>query len=465
MSVAQWRADSKCITALAFPLILTQLSQVALSTTDIAMMGMLEPIDLAAGGLAVSIFGFLRSMGVGLVTPTGNMVAAASVGTIRPSSRESELRALLYSSFLMATIAGLFFWGLMLVAGTGLAWLGQNAGVAARAADYLVFVAPGIVPLLWFQTLRNFTIGLRRPGPLLLITLLAVAVNAALNFVLMFGYLGMPALGLIGIACSTTTVNFFSFFLFLTIIRRDKEMAPYLSWRQWHPRRADVIRLWRAGLPVAATYGSEAGFFLVLLLLVGSISADALAAHTIVNQAVYIVFMISVGISQATSICISRSWALKQVEQSASLAYTGLALGLVCMAVVGAIYLRWPHQVLSLFFSEGTDRMVLMSNALPLLMIAGMLQFFDCAQNIGIGILRGAGETRSSFVITLFGYWGIGFPIAWLLGKYFSFGASGIWVGLTLGLLMTAMQLLHRFRRILKSKRIAVSRGDFDYAN
>ena len=444
MSAAQWRADSVHIAGLAVPLILTQFAQVALSTTDIMMMGLLGPLDIAAGGLALAVFNLFRTAGVGLVTPTGNLVAAAS-GAARAGS---DIRDLVSASFAVATAAGLLFWAAMLGAGKLLLWLGQDAVVVSKAAVYLSAAAPGIVPLLWFQVLRNVTVGLRRPGPLLAITLGSIGVNAALDYALMFGAFGLPALGLAGIACSTTLVNLFSFIVFLAIARRDPALAPLLSIRAWPAGAQALRRMWKMGLPVAATYGSEAGFFAVISLLVGTLGAEALAAHTVVNQAVYIVFMISVGLSHAASISISKVWSQGDVRSARRYGYTSLSLGMACMAVIAIVYAAMPQPLLRLFLHQpapGSDAVLVMAS--HLLVIAAVLQFFDCGQNIGIGILRGVGETGSAFIMTLIGYWGVGLPVAWLLGRWLRFGAAGVWIGLAAGLMVTSIQLLLRFRR------------------
>lgn len=450
MSLAQWRADSAHIAALAAPLILTQFAQVALSTTDIVMMGLLGPLDLAAGGLALAVFNVFRTTGVGLVTPTGNLVAAAGASDAQAGA---DIRDLVRASFMLATMAGLAFWCLMLGGGTLLRWLGQDEAVVARTADYLFAAAPGMLPLLWFHALRNFTVGMRRPGPLLAITLASVALNAVLNVVLTFGAFGMPGLGLVGIAWSTTLVNFLSFAIFLLLVRRDPMLARLLSMRLWRVSRGALTRTWKMGLPVAATYSSEAGFFAVVSLLVGAVGTAALAAHTVVNQAVYIVFMISVGLSHASSICISKVWARNEITAARRFGYTGLGMGAACMAVIGLAYLALPQAVLGLFLhSAGESDAAVTAIAGQLLVIAAVLQVFDCGQNIGVGILRGAGETGSAFFITLIGYWGIGLPAAWLLGGYFQFGAPGIWAGLTIGLMATAGQLLMRFHRLIGAR-------------
>lgn len=464
MTLASWRADVAHIGALAGPLILTQFAQVALSTTGVLMMGWLGPLDIAAGGLALAVFNLLRTTGVGLVTPTGNLVASAAAAGLDNPAAAAEVRDMVRASFTIATLAGLVFWIMMLGAGRVLLWLGQDLAVVARTGEYLFAAAPGILPLLWFQALRNFTVGLRRPGPLLAITIVAVAVNVALNYVLTVGAFGRPGLGLAGIAWSSTIVNLFSFVVFLLIVRRDATLARLLSVRIWKTGRMALWRTWKMGLPVAATYGSEAGFFAVIALLVGMLGADALAAHTVVNQAVYIVFMISVGLSHATSICISRTWTQGDIATSRRYGTTGLSMGVACMALIGVVYLAVPQLLLPLFLPQSTagDAAVMLI-AGKLLMIAALLQLFDCCQNIGIGILRGAGETGSSFVMTLIGYWGVGLPAAWLLGHFSGLGAVGIWLGLTLGLVVTALQLIRRFHRLLAERSHAVDDASSPY--
>jgi MATE family multidrug resistance protein len=202
------------------------------------------------------------------------------------------------------------------------------------------------------------------------------------------------------------------------------------------------------GLPVAATYGSEAGFFSVLTLLAGTLGATALAAHTVVNQAVYVVFMIAVGISHAASISISPAWARMDVATARRLGWTGLGIGWMAMAGVAALYLAAPQLVLSGFVRDGADAASLLAVATPLLWLAALLQFFDASQNIAIGLLRGVGDTTSAFVRTLLGYWGIGLGSAWLLALHWGLGVAGLWLGLIVGLAATTAQLLLRFHHL-----------------
>ncbi|MEU7641973.1 MULTISPECIES: MATE family efflux transporter [unclassified Streptomyces] len=455
--------DSRALATLAVPLILTQLAQVALTTTDTVMMGMLGTADLAAGGLAIVIFNQLRTMGVGLVTSVGNQIAGAAARAEAaqennaPNSAEQngdqEVRKIVRASLAVATLAGIAGAVLMLLIGQALAFLGQEADVVARAQTILLALAPGLLPCLWFQAIRQFTVGMRRPQALLQITIASVAVNAAINWVLIHGTWGLPKLGLPGVGVATSLVYLLSFLALYLSAKKDNVLGPLLSLNIVKADRAAVRRLVQLGVPIAATYGSEAGFFSVTALMAGSFGSAALAAHTAVNQLVYIVFQVAVGLSHAASINVSRELALDRPEAALRIKNTALACAGAVMVVVGIVYVTLSNLVLSPFFDTSSSRDAqAVSIATHLLLVIMVLQFFDCAQNIGVGLLRGLDDTKSSFRITLIGYWLIGLPAAWLLGYAAELHTLGIWLGLLTGLAATAILLLRRYSTALRAK-------------
>ena len=449
----QFVSDARQIGALAAPLVLTQLAQVALTTTDVVMMGMLGAREVAAGGLALTIFNQLRTMGTGLVTGSGNLIAYA-----HGQRDAARIMQLVRASFALSTLAALVFSLVLLMLERPLVWLGQDPEVAHATARYLAAAAPGMLPCLWFQALRQYTVGLRKPGPLLAITLVSIAVNAALDYALMFGRWGFPRLGLTGVACATSGVYLFSFLAFLAIVRRRSELAAHLSLAAWRADAAALARTWKMGVPIAATYGSEAAFFTVLTLVIGTLGTAALAAQTIVNQVIYIVFMISVGLSHAASISISHACARHDYRGARRLGYTGLVLGIGAMLIVALPYLCAPARVLAPFLDPGAGTNAdVLRLATGLLTIAALLQVFDCSQNIGVGILRGLGDVKSSLRISIVGYWMIGLPVAWSAGVVLGYGIYGIWVGLAIGLASTAMLLLRRFEHRLGALRAGLT--------
>ncbi|MEU2394672.1 MATE family efflux transporter [Streptomyces sp. NPDC007369] len=444
--------DSRALATLAVPLVLTQLAQVALTTTDTVMMGLLGTEELAAGGLAIVIFNQLRTMGVGLVTSVGNQIAAAAARAEKDADAESgggraneEVRGIVRASLAVATLAGIAGAVLMVLIGQALTWLGQDASVVERTQTMLLALAPGLLPCLWFQAVRQFTVGMRRPQALLQITIASVAVNAGLNWVLIHGTWGLPRLGLTGIGVATSTVYLLSFIALYLSAKRDSELAPLLTLNIAKADPATVKRLLALGVPIAATYGSEAGFFSVTALMAGSFGPDALAAHTAVNQLVYIVFQVAVGLSHAASINVSRELALGHIDDARRIKNTALACAAAVMAVVGVLYLALPRLVLAPFLDSGAGSGEALTIATQLLIVTAFLQFFDCAQNIGVGLLRGLDDTKSGFRITVIGYWAVGLPASWLLAYALDLDTLGIWLGLLTGLATTAVLLLRRY--------------------
>jgi MATE family multidrug resistance protein len=333
-----------------------------------------------------------------------------------------------------------------------LIWLGQDAQIATLTVHFLQIVAPGLLPCLWFQTLRHFTVGLKYPGPLLLITIISIALTIVFNYVLVFGKFGFSAMGLSGIALSTAIIFLLSFLMFLVVVLRHPKLAGYFNFSKFKFDRSTLKTVWKLGLPIAATYASEAGFFTILTLLIGTLGVNALAAQTVINQIIYIVFMISAGISHAASILISESYSVQNYAHVRRLGHIAVIISSACMAVIAIIYLLFPKQIIALFISgQYALQPVMMSLMITGLAIAALLQFFDAVQNIGNGILRGIGDTVTPFKLSIVGYWLIGLPAAYLLSKVFYFGVYGVWFGLTIGLTVTALLLLYFFYKRLNT--------------
>ncbi|OXR42389.1 Multidrug resistance protein NorM [Nocardia cerradoensis] len=448
MTAAAPRGDGRRLTALATPIALTQLAQVAISTTNIALMGSLGVDQVAAGGLALVLFNQIRTMCVGLITASGNQVATV-VSRAEKQHRDPghEIRDVVRSSFLIATAAGVLG-GLILVGlGWSLQWLGQDATVLAEARPMMVALAPGLLPCLWFQVLRQYTVGMRRPQALVAVTLGSVAVNAVVALALIHGWAGLPALGLTGVGVASSVVFLVTFAVFWVMVRRDTALGPTLPVRMWPVRRRTVAAELRLGAPIALTYGSEAGMFSVLALAMGTIGPAALAAHNVVYQLVYIVFQVAVGLSHGASILVSRAVARDEFRRAQNLAWLALRQAAVVAALVGVLYVAAPDLVLRPFLTGRDSATIDLAHGL--LLIAVVLQFFDAAQNIGNGLLRGVKDTRAGFRLSLVGYWLVGLPTALLLAFPLGLGANGVWWGLTAGLAATALLMLRRYFSLL----------------
>jgi multidrug resistance protein, MATE family len=438
MSIQAYSKEVAPLLRLASPLILTQLAQVAISTTDIIMMGMLDELSLAAGGLALFLFNLLRTMGFGMVVGLSNLVAE-SMGEPKSSSLIECLFAGLFVSTITAIIAALT----MAASPVYLPWLGQTQDVVVQTGQYLLWMAPGMLPAFWFYAYRGIASGVQKAGILLWITLVSVAVNAVLNWVLIKGLFGFPALGLAGIAAASSLVFFLSFVALAIFTHKMIDLGTIRF--RLDIIKQDIVRLLKIGVPTSASYGSEAGLFVVLSLLVGTFGAQALAAHILVNQLIYIVFMVSIGLSHASSIRISEAIGAKQLERQPIIARTALLTGGGCMFAFSAMYWLFPEQVLLLLFlKNGPQSMEVIQIATQLLLIAAVMQCFDCMQNIAIGSMRSIGKATVGFWLTLVGYWGVGLPTAWVISSWQQ-DVTGVWIGLMVGVMTTALLLIAAF--------------------
>ncbi|MEU0543835.1 MATE family efflux transporter [Nocardia sp. NPDC005978] len=445
------QSDGRQLTALAMPIALTQLAQVAVSTTNIALMGSLGVRQVAAGGLALVLFNQIRTMCVGLITGTGNQVATVvSRAEKRGRKPDVEVREVVRSSFFIATLAGLLGGVLLIGLGWSLRWLGQDAAVLAEARPMMVALAPGLLPCLWFQVLRQYTVGMQRPQALLLVTLGSVALNVVLALAFMHGWYLLPELGLTGIGVATSLVFLITFGVFWAMVRRDAALGATLPLRMWPVHWATVRAELRLGTPIALTYGSEAGMFSVLALVMGSLGAAALAAHNVVYQVVYIVFQVAIGLSHGASILVSKAVAREEYPHARAVAWLALRYVAVVAAVTGVAYVAAPNLVLLPFLDDTDATTVAVAHGL--LLIAIVLQLFDAAQNVAVGLLRGLKDTTAGFRLSLVGYWGVGLPTALLLAFPAGLGAAGVWWGLTAGLATTAVLMLRRYFALLHAR-------------
>ncbi|MBC7301791.1 MAG: MATE family efflux transporter [Nocardia sp.] len=446
--MSRTHADSSALTRLATPIALTQLAQIAVSTTNLALMGGLGVTEVAAGGLALVLFNQIRTMCVGLITGCGNQIAGAiSAADRRGQSADDEVRTVVRAAFVIATLAGLLGGALLIGLGWVLPWLGQDVGVLDAARPMMIALAPGLLPCLWFQVLRQYTVGMQRPQALLLVTLGSVALNLVLALTFIHGWAGIPAMGLTGVGIATSLVFLITFGVFWAMVRRDEQLSRTLPTTPWPVRWSIVREELRLGTPIALTYGSEAGMFSVLALVMGSFGPAALAAHNVVYQIIYIVFQVAIGLSHGASILVSHAVARDEYSHARALAWLALRFAAVIAVVTGVVYALAPDLVLAPFLdASDTDTVAI---AHTLLLIGIVMQFFDAAQNIGTGLLRGLKETSAGFRLSLVGYWGVGLPSALLFAFPLHLGAAGVWWGLTAGLATTAALMLRKYFALL----------------
>lgn len=430
---------------LAAPMALTQLSQIAMMSTDLAFIGRLGGDAVAAAALAGTVYFVGSTFGMGLMSAVAPLAAqaygASDAGLVRRALR-------------VGLWAGLFIaLPIMLIALNGeaiLLALGQAPGVAHLAQNYLAGLAWGIAPMLWFLALRSFMGAVNRPEPVLWITLAAIPLNALLVYPLLYGQWGFPQLGLTGVGLATSTVNLGTFLagLWFATCRapfRDYHVLARLQRIDWRLMRQLLV----IGAPISLSFLLEYGLFSAAAILMGLISTAALAAHQIALQITAILFMVPFGISMAATVRVGHATGRNDAigVRRAGLMAMLLGVSLAVLFTVGIILAR--YDIVQLFLGSGlADAEATAALTATLLLVGTTFFITDALQTIAVGALRGIKDTRVPLLLAVLGYWLIGFPASYVLGLRTALGATGIWIGLSLGTAIYAALLVMRFLRL-----------------
>ena len=447
-----WRVEARAMLALAWPMVLTNLGQTAMTTTDVMMMGRLGPGSLAAGTLGINLYFLPMIFGLGLILAVSPMIAF-ELGRRRHSVR--DVRRTVRQGFWIAAFVVLPIWAILWHTEEILLAMGQDAALAADAGVYVRAMQWSILPFYWFVVLRSFISALERPGWALVIVFATVAFNALCNYCLMFGNLGFPALGLFG-AGITTTLSATLMFLGMTlVVSAERRFRRYrLFGRFWRADAARFRDLARLGLPIAGILAFEVTIFNAAALLMGLIDAVSLAAHAIAIQIASISFMVPMGIGQAATVRVGRAFGAGDREGVSRAGWTAFAMGVGFMAAMALLMLTAPR-LLVIGFVDIADpaNAAVVAMAVTFLALAALFQIVDGAQAVGGGMLRGLQDTRMPMIYAAIGYWGVGLPLGVGLGFGAGLAGVGIWIGLSAGLAVVAVLLLARWIRRLRLMR------------
>jgi MATE family multidrug resistance protein len=444
-----WAAEARATLALAWPLILTNLAQIAITTTDVLMMGRLGPEALAAGNLGVAVYFALFIFAIGIAMATSPMMAQA-IGRRRHAMREVRrtVRQGMWATLAMVVPAWVVLWQ----ADAILRLLGQAPELAAAGGDYVRALQWGLLPALWFIVLRCFISALERPKAGLVVTVLTIALNAFCNWVLMFGKLGFPALGLVGAGISSTLANSFMFASLLGYVLWDRRFRRYhLLGRLWRTDWPRLRELWRIGLPIGVALGLETMVFNATAFLMGLIGTESLAAHAIALQIASATFMVPLGVAQAATVRVGLSAGRGDPPGVARAGWTALVLGIGFMAIAATTMIATPRPLVALFLDlDAPGVLPVVELAAGFLVVAGLFQLVDGAQVVGAGVLRGLKDTRVPMLFAALGYWIIGLPVGATLAFAAGLDGVGLWLGLAVGLAAVAVLMLARWQRRMR---------------
>jgi MATE family multidrug resistance protein len=428
---------------LAVPIVLTQLGQIAMMTTDLALIGRLGDEAVAAAALAHTVFFVTFTFGMGFVSAVAPL-AAQAFGARNPRQLRRALRVGLWAALVISLpMIMLREYGEQI-----LLLLGQAPAISHRAQPYMLGLAWGITPALWFLAIRGFMGAVNRPEPGLWITLAAIPANALLVYLLIHGGLGLPRLELFGAGLATSIVNSVMFLAGLWFVYRRRPFRKYQVlgriWRiDWMLMRQLII----IGAPISVAFLLEYGLFAAAALLMGLIGTTALAAHQIALQITAILFMVPFGIGMAATVRVGHGVGRNDAAAVKRAGYVAALLGIVLVSALTLAVMLARFAIARFFFGEAVESAGMTIELTATLLMVGATFFVaDGIQTVAAGALRGMSDTRVPLLFAALSYWLIGFPAAYGLAFPAAFGAVGVWIGLSCGTAVYAVLLVLRFR-------------------
>jgi len=446
-SHSAWRIELIETIKLALPIALTQLGQVAMMTSDLALLGRLGNHVVAASALAHTVLFVAFIVGMGIVSAVSPL-ASQAFGARQPRMVRRALRSGLWAATLLGAplTVSQFYGEEMLLA------LGQTPEAATLASSYLMGLAWCMVPAWWFIALRGFMQSVNRPEPGLWITLAAIPANAVLAYALIYGEFGLPRLEMLGAGLATTIVNLGMCIAGVWVCYACRPFKKYrVLGRFWRPDWRLFGRLFAVGAPISGTMLMEYGVFAAAALLMGWFGTTALAAHQIAITVASIMFMVPFGVSMAATVRVGHAAGRRDSEATRRAGMAAIVLGMGFMAAMTLIVALARNVIPLLFLGFGTPATDGTLQLAAILLAVGASFFIaDGVQTVAAGALRGLNDTRMPLLFAAVCFWAIGFSACWGLGFTLGYGPTGIWIGLSIGLMVYAVLLIRRFHLLTK---------------
>jgi multidrug resistance protein, MATE family len=440
----RFRSELGALLSLAIPVVLSELGWMAMSIVDTIMVGRLSPAAIGAVGISSAIFYTPTLFGIGLLLGLDTLVAQAfgrgDFDDCHRALAQGVYLAIGYTpvAMLLVGIAPRFF-----------PIMGITEAVRGPATQYIRLLLYSTLPLLIYAAFRRYLQGVGKVRPVTFALISANLVNWFGNWALIYGKLGLPAMGVRGSALSTCLARTY--------------MAGVLVWWAWkherergHPlfahwpglRLGQFRRLLQLGWPAASQLLFEVGAFSVATLLAGRLSPDILAAHQIVLNSASLTYMVPLGFSAAAAITVGHAVGAGDRARARRGGSMAIVIGAIFMALAATAFVTIPRMLVHIY----THDLQTLAVGVRLLDVAAVFQIFDAIQGIGTGALRGLGKTRGPMLINLVAYGVIGLPVGYVLCFKTPLGIYGLWSGLTLALIFAAGLVLALW---LKGSRVA----------
>jgi multidrug resistance protein, MATE family len=431
---------------LAIPLASAQVAQSATGFVDTIMMGRMGADVLAGGGLAAIIFMAITMTSTGMVMGVSPLIAeafgAGQKTRIQQIARQGLWLAMLVSIPMMIFTGQLDRW---------MIYAGQTETTVKLANVYLDIMLWGLFPAVGFAALRSTVSALSQARPIMLIVVVGTAFNVVWNYILGFGKFGFPQMGLAGLALASVLALWGMFLALALYVLLHPKLRDYRIFQALHQFRPHILRklIW-VGVPIGLFSGLEAGFFMVIMFLMGTLGTESLAAHQIVFQTIAIVFMVPLGISYATTVRVGQWLGQEDNAGIRRSAILGIATTTLLVSTISIAFLLFPRQVISIYLDvQNPDNAAVVNLAIPLFRIAAIAQVLDGFQRSVYGSLQGLQDTRIPMVLNMLGYWGVGLSVGYVLGFQFKLGSMGLWIGQSVAIAVVAGLFTWRLKQLI----------------
>ncbi len=449
-SQANWRGELRAMVALAVPVVLSELGWMAQGVVDTIMVGRLGPAAIGAVALGNAICYTPSLFGVGLMLGLDTLVAQAY-----GRKDHDDCHRWLAQGVYLAVIAAVPIMAAIWLASFGFARFGI-AAVGGRSGGNLFAAAElwGTLPLMLYGAVRRYLQGVGQVRVITLTYVLANLVNWFGNWVLIYGKLGMPAMGVNGSALSTVAARVTMAVALLGFAWRYERKRGHPLFKHWAgPQIARLKMLVRLGAPAAGQILLEVGAWNLATFAAGYLTPVALATHQIVLNYASVTYMVPLGISAAAAISVGHAMGAGDAARARRAGWLALGLGTSFMLLAATTFVLWPRPLIELYTRDAQ----VLAVGPTLLVIVAAFEMFDGIQIVSTGALRGLGETRAPMMANLVGYWVLGLPLGFFLCFGLKWGIYGLWIGLTAALVVIALTVLVRWKRDSEKQVLAAS--------
>ncbi len=432
----------KATILLAYPVVLSQLGHIMVGVSDTAMVGQIGAVEQAAVALANSFYTIVLVFGLGVSYGVTPLVAAAD-----SSQNYAENASLLKHGLIINTLLGILLFTVLFCCSPLLLMIDQDKEVVELAIPFLNVMMLGMIPLCIFSAFKQFVEGLSDTRPAMFITVATGLLNILLNYIMIFGHWGFPAMGLMG-SCWASFISrvVMALSMFAYVFYHKKFHRYTRSFNLKSVSTTLLKKILALGIPSGLQWVFEVGAFAFAVIMIGWISPNAQAAHLVALSLASVTYMMASGLSAAAAVRVGNQLGLKSRHGVRMAGFSVFILVTIFMSCMATCFIVFKNLLPKLF----TTNQEVIEVASSLLIVAAFFQLSDGVQVVALGALRGIRDVKVPTIITLIAYWIIALPMSYVFAFKFNMGILGIWYGLFLGLTSAAVLLFLRFNKVSK---------------